>query len=206
MIGARINAGDVGKERFIFTGLNPSSTATSIETGVTPGAGTFFCLGCGSQLSLRETDRLPDCPRCGGSSFRRDSIFEPMQEHGQSTAEFPAPTGGSPPSWLEQAREQLSEPGHYLACAEEGEEIRTFAIEAGWTRIGRSITADIRLDDPSVSRRHALIVNEAGRKARVLDDRSLNGVVLNGEAVEWSRLADGDELTIGRFRLFVLER
>jgi len=39
----------------------------------------------------------------------------------------------------------------------------------------------------------------------VLDDRSLNGVRLNGEPVEWGRLADGDELTIGRYRLFVLE-
>ena len=39
-----------------------------------------------------------------------------------------------------------------------------------------------------------------------MDDRSLNGVLLNGEIVEWSRLADGDELTIGRYRLFALER
>ena len=84
--------------------------------------------------------------------------------------------------------------------------VRVFAIEDGWTRIGRSVTADIRLDDPSVSRRHALIVYEPGRKTRVLDDRSLNGVLLNGEIVEWGRLADGDELTIGRYRLFALER
>ena len=40
----------------------------------------------------------------------------------------------------------------------------------------------------------------------MLDDRSLNGVLLNGEMVEWGRLADGDELTIGRYRLFALER
>ena len=40
---------------------------------------------------------------------------------------------------------------------------------------------------------------------RVLDDRSLNGVFLNGEIVEWGRLEDGDELAIGRYRLFALE-
>ena len=33
-----------------------------------------------------------------------------------------------------------------------------------WTRIGRSLTADIRLDDPTVSRRHALICRQDGRR------------------------------------------
>jgi pSer/pThr/pTyr-binding forkhead associated (FHA) protein len=80
-----------------------------------------------------------------------------------------------------------------------------FPIDQGWTRIGRSVAADIQLDDPSVSRRHALIVSERPDALRVLDDRSLNGVRLNGESIEWGRLADGDELTIGRYRLFVLE-
>ena len=39
----------------------------------------------------------------------------------------------------------------------------------------------------------------------MLDDRSLNGVFLNGEMVEWGTLGDGDELAIGRYRLFALE-
>ena len=75
----------------------------------------------------------------------------------------------------------------------------------GWTRIGRSIAADVRLDDPSVSRRHALLVSEPDGSLRVLDDRSLNGVFLNGEMVEWGKLEDGDELRIGRYHLFVIE-
>jgi pSer/pThr/pTyr-binding forkhead associated (FHA) protein len=129
-----------------------------------------------------------------------------MQGHGQNTAEFSAPSPAVSPRWLERARKQLPGPGHYLVCADRGEKIRVFAVKNGWTRIGRSVTADIRLDDPSVSRRHALIVNETGRKARVLDDRSLNGIVLNGELVEWGRLSDGDELMIGRYRLYALER
>jgi pSer/pThr/pTyr-binding forkhead associated (FHA) protein len=40
---------------------------------------------------------------------------------------------------------------------------------------------------------------------RALDDRSLNGLFVNGARVEWAPLADGDELEIGRFRLYVLE-
>ena len=111
----------------------------------------------------------------------------------------------SPPDWLEEARAQLPGPGRHLAHREDGDKIEVFAIERGWTRIGRSIAADIRLDDPSVSRRHALIVSEHSQALRVLDDRSLNGVFLNGDAIEWGRLCDGDELTIGRYRLFALE-
>jgi pSer/pThr/pTyr-binding forkhead associated (FHA) protein len=109
------------------------------------------------------------------------------------------------PDWLHEARADLAGPGRYLAMRDDDEPIRPFRIEDGWTRIGRSARADIRLDDPSVSRRHALLVSEPGRVLRVLDDRSLNGVMLNGETIEWARLADGDELGIGFHRLFVLE-
>ena len=128
-----------------------------------------------------------------------------MQEHGPQTVEFAVPAPASPPDWLVDARAQLPGPGRFLAHRKDGGEVEVLAIERGWTRIGRSIAADIRLDDPSVSRRHALIVSEQPESLRVLDDRSLNGVFLNGEAIEWSRLRDGDELTIGRYRLFTLE-
>jgi pSer/pThr/pTyr-binding forkhead associated (FHA) protein len=40
---------------------------------------------------------------------------------------------------------------------------------------------------------------------RVLDDRSLNGVFVNGDRVEWRTLADGDELLVGRHRLHYVE-
>jgi predicted nucleic acid-binding Zn-ribbon protein len=196
-----------GKEFVIFTSLSTSSSspvADRYETGSFPGSGTFFCTGCGSQLSLRETDSLPECPRCGASDFQRDSIFEPMQEHGPQTAEFEIPTGEPATDWLAEARAQLPGPGRYLVWRDAGGKTAVFALEEGWTRIGRSANADVRLDDPSVSRRHALVVSEPDEGLRVLDDRSLNGVLLNGEAIEWSALADGDELAIGRYRLFAL--
>ena len=79
-----------------------------------------------------------------------------------------------------------------------------FALQREWTRIGRSLAADIRFDDPTVSRRHALIVRQPDG-LRVLDDRSLNGVFVNGERVEWSTLADGDEIVIGRHHLHFVD-
>lgn len=146
---------------------------------------------------------MPECPRCGRSEFQRDSIFEQMQDHGQ-TAELAIPRTAANSGWLAAARGMLPRPGRYLAWREG--DIQIQPIEQGWTRIGRSAAADIRLDDPSVSRRHALIVSELPDALRILDDRSLNGVFLNGEIVDWARVTDGDEVAIGRFRLFALER
>jgi predicted RNA-binding Zn-ribbon protein involved in translation (DUF1610 family) len=186
----------------IFTETRPTAFR-SLAAGSLPGSGTFFCLGCGSHLALLEEDALPNCPECGGASFGRDSIFESRQGGGQ-TSEFDASRPVAAPDWLGEARALLGEGGCALALRAEGGEIDAFPIAEGWTRIGRSAAADIRLDDPSVSRRHALIVYERPKAPRVLDDRSLNGVRLNGVQIEWARIADGDELAIGRYRLFLL--
>jgi hypothetical protein len=201
---ASIPTGGAGKGAVIFTSVSPGISVENFDVGTFPGSGTYFCASCGSQLSLRENDQLPECPRCGAAEFQRDSIFESMQDHGQ-TAELAIPDALSDHAWLEAARAMLPRSGRYLAWREDEGDIRIFSIEPGWTRIGRSAAADIRLDDPSVSRRHALIVSELPDTLRVLDDRSLNSVFLNGKAVEWARLGDGDELAIGRFRLFALE-
>jgi predicted RNA-binding Zn-ribbon protein involved in translation (DUF1610 family) len=196
---------ELGKETPILDSLSANPVGDSFGTGVNPGMGTFFCLDCGSQLSLRETDSLPSCPSCGGSRFRRDSIFAALQEHETATStELSIPEAPARPEWLDEARRIHSGTGHFLAYHDDEGSIVTFPIERGWTRIGRSVNADLCLDDPSVSRRHALIVAEPGKRLRVLDDRSLNGVFLNGKSVEWARLQDADELAIGRFRLYAL--
>ncbi len=109
----------------------------------------------------------------------------------------PEPVDGD--AWLQDAREQVAEPGEYLAY-EDGEELKTVALTREWTRIGRSLAADVRFDDPTVSRRHALVVRQADG-VRVLDDRSLNGVFVNGSRIEWKVLEDGDEILVGRYRL-----
>jgi DNA-directed RNA polymerase subunit RPC12/RpoP len=168
-----------------------------------PGEGTYFCLVCGTQLALRETDHLPECSYCGASRFRRDSIFASLQEHGASTVEFAIAAEHEPPAWLDEARRRLSESGYHLAMRER-DEVRTFHLGVGWSKIGRCHTAEICLDDPSVSRRHAMIATDEGRRPRILDDRSLNGVLVNGRKVDLAELHEGDELTVGRFHLYLL--
>jgi pSer/pThr/pTyr-binding forkhead associated (FHA) protein len=118
-------------------------------------------------------------------------------------AESDEPARRERPSWVEDARAGLNEPGKYLAYEESGRHV-VVALSREWTRIGRSMAADLRFDDATVSRRHALVVSQA-EGVRVLDDRSLNGVYVNGRRVEWSQLADGDEVAIGRHTLFFID-
>jgi pSer/pThr/pTyr-binding forkhead associated (FHA) protein len=110
---------------------------------------------------------------------------------------------GPRPAWLDEARAGLTVPGRYLAYEDGGRPV-VVPIVREWTRIGRSLTADVRFDDATVSRRHAQLVSDADG-VRVLDDRSLNGIAVNGRRVELSPLADGDEITLGRHRLYFLD-
>src|SRR3954447_1902264 len=79
-------------------------------------------------------------------------------------------------------------------------EDRVITLHDGVTRIGRSITADVRLEDMAVSRRHALIVRGEGQTV-LLDEGSRNGTWLNGDRGDRARLTDGDELTVGHARM-----
>jgi pSer/pThr/pTyr-binding forkhead associated (FHA) protein len=88
------------------------------------------------------------------------------------------------------------EPGRYLAIEDAGEVV-LLPLTAEVTHLGRSQSADIVLDDSSVSRRHAVIAVRAGR-THVLDNRSLNGVVVNGSRVGEAALDDGDTIVLGR--------
>jgi hypothetical protein len=107
------------------------------------------------------------------------------------------------PGWVDEARAAQDSRGRWLAYEVDGDRV-VVAVEREWTRIGRSLAADVRFDDASVSRRHALVVCQADA-VRVLDDRSLNGVYVNGERVEWRQLGDGDRIAIGRHTLWFVD-
>jgi DNA-directed RNA polymerase subunit RPC12/RpoP len=168
-------------------------------TGNVAGTGTFRCTDCDYPVSLEAVDELPTCPNCGGKEFVRASLFTTAQN---SLVDVSPEVEDR--AWLEELRTTLDDPGQYLAYRASDEEVAVFALQREWTRIGRSLAADVRFDDPTVSRRHALIVRQPDG-LRVLDDRSLNGVFVNGERVEWSILADDDEIVIGRHHLHFVD-
>jgi pSer/pThr/pTyr-binding forkhead associated (FHA) protein len=108
----------------------------------------------------------------------------------------------------ERVRRQASSagpiaPGRYVEVHGPGERL-LLRLEAGVTHIGRGLAADLRLDDKSVSRRHAMLVHDPDG-TRVLDDRSSNGTLVNGQRVEQAALKHGDELLLGRVLLRYLE-
>src|SRR5690242_20505081 len=172
----------------------------SLTSGTLAGTGSFRCEECGYVVTLAAADELPACPGCGGARFARASLFSGgrFQRGGGESA-----TDEEREALLAQAREQIDGPGQYLAWRDAGT-IKVVSLDREWTRVGRSLAADVRFDDPTVSRRHALIVRQADG-VRVLDDRSLNGVFVNGERVEWRVLEHGDEIVVGRYRLHFLE-
>jgi hypothetical protein len=179
----------------------------SLTAGTFVGAGSFRCRSCGYTLTLSSSDALTDCPGCGSSDFARASLFStermaPGLGRGRPGASLVEPVAADRDAQLVRARESIDQPGEYL-CYEDGEELRTVALTREWTRIGRSLAADLRFDDPTVSRRHALIVRQPDG-VRLLDDRSLNGVFVNGARVDGKTLTDGDEIIVGRYRLYFL--
>ena len=72
--------------------------------------------------------------------------------------------------------------------------------------IGRGSDADLRINDPGVSRLHAEIrVSGSGpdRRIELLDPGSTNGVLVNGQKVQHSLLSDGTRIQVGSTRMLV---
>ena len=70
------------------------------------------------------------------------------------------------------------------------------------TVIGRGRSADLVLNEATISRAHALLGLEGGRPF-VQDLGSTNGTFVNGTRRERAPLSDGDEIQMGRLQLGV---
>lgn len=76
--------------------------------------------------------------------------------------------------------------------------LHDIAVPTGRFLIGRGTDCQLSLDDPLVSRRHAVIAVAEDGRATVEDLGSRNGVFLNGARVDKpERLDDGDVIRIG---------
>jgi hypothetical protein len=72
--------------------------------------------------------------------------------------------------------------------------------------IGRGSDADLRINDPGISRRHAQIrVSAAGPQLKIdiVDLGSTNGIMVNGQRVHQAALHEGSRIEIGSTRMLV---
>ncbi|MCH6232040.1 FHA domain-containing protein [Microbacterium sp. CFH 31415] len=72
---------------------------------------------------------------------------------------------------------------------------RTIPLAAGSTVIGRVAPAQVLLDDPLVSKRHARV--EVDQSIELVDLNSANGLIVDGGLVQRVRVIPGQKITIG---------
>lgn len=80
---------------------------------------------------------------------------------------------------------------------------REFSIPSGASVVGRGAEADVRLNDPLVSKRHARL--NVAASLEVVDLRSANGVVVGGRRVTREPLSSGEPVTLGNTELAVIQ-
>ncbi len=149
-----------------------------------------FCTNCGHRNALRARF----CSSCGAaleteSGEETTITFAPVDATGEILEEEVA-----------LALSDLQETTAMVVVKRGPNAGSKFALDQDVTRAGRHPDSDIFLDDITVSRRHAEILRGPSSYT-VRDVGSLNGTYLNRERIDEARLANGDELQIGKFKL-----
>jgi DNA-binding winged helix-turn-helix (wHTH) protein len=86
-------------------------------------------------------------------------------------------------------------------------EDRLIPLSQGANVLGRDEDVNVRIDAPSVSRRHARITIATGEPASIEDLDSKNGTFVAGRRLEGgpTTIADGDALRLGKVELLFLD-
>jgi hypothetical protein len=150
----------------------------------------IYCPECGFQ----NQEAANYCSKCGALLH--------ASEQTEQTQTFSADETGEA---LDQLDDLGVEGAALVVRSGGGRAGETFTPQGERTTIGRSPDCPIFLDDVTVSRKHAVLVEREG-KWFVEDQGSLNGTFVNRRRVESAELSDGDELQIGKYRLTFLSR
>ena len=138
------------------------------------------------------------CSKCGAFLGAKEAPTE------STTATYRVgDTGELIPVELEEV---VAQEGAALVIRSGGGRVgESFPLQGERLTIGRRPDSDVFLDDVTVSRDHALLVTRQG--GYFLDDLgSLNGTYINRRRIDSHKLADGDELQIGKYKLTYLAR
>ena len=150
----------------------------------------MYCTRCGHP----NKDEARYCANCGAALQEETTLgITPIEIEGEGADEFPFP-------------EDELEPGQALLLVKHGPNAgSTFMIESDVTSAGRSPQSDVFLDDITVSRKHAEFRRQDDG-FYIHDLGSMNGTYVNRERVDATKLAAGDEVQIGKFRLVFFVR
>ena len=124
------------------------------------GPARFAVTACGFAVALHERDEVPPCPECGGRhvqprvAVRRRGAEAP--DHHDLDERRRLARGGP---------RRARRPGATTSPSRTDERVRVVPLQEGWTRVGRSLSAHVRFDDPTVSRRHALVYRDDDGRA-----------------------------------------
>jgi hypothetical protein len=149
-----------------------------------------YCSECG----FLNPEAANYCSRCGALLQKGDAASE-------ATQSFSADEVGGDEH---DALDGLEGPALVVRVGG-GRAGETFGLAGGRTRIGRSPDCEIFLDDVTVSRTHALLVERDG-DFYVEDQGSLNGTFVNRRRIDSAKLENGDELQVGKYRMTFVER
>ena len=151
---------------------------------------TVFCHNCGH----RNPDGVNFCSSCGN----------PLQAGGEDPVTVTLRPSDEPETPdVETDVTQVEVPrGAGVLVVTRGPDVGARYVLGGTVvRAGRHPDSDIFLDDITVSRRH-LEITPAGDGTYVVHDLgSLNGTYVNRERIDETKLAPGDEVQIGKFKL-----
>jgi pSer/pThr/pTyr-binding forkhead associated (FHA) protein len=156
-----------------------------------------------SQCSRCGTQNPADakfCSQCG------NRLGEPSASETTATIQFGGPVkseaeDGVTLNEADAAAVEALPPGSALLVVLRGPGSGSrYLLDKDVVTTGRHPESDIFLDDITVSRRHVEFRRD-GDGYTVHDVGSLNGTYLNRDRIDDARLANGDEVRIGKFRL-----
>jgi hypothetical protein len=151
----------------------------------------IYCPECGFQ----NPEAANYCSRCGALLVKEEPGSETTMSYTPEDAEEGAAL----------TLEELGTEGPALVVRSGGGRAgEHFVPQEDRTTIGRSPDCDIFLDDVTVSRKHAVLVQK-DEGYFIEDQGSLNGTFLNRRRIESGKLENGDELQVGKYKLSFLE-
>ncbi|GEC08160.1 hypothetical protein SSP24_58150 [Streptomyces spinoverrucosus] len=168
------------RSRTLASSSNQQAPAAPAAGGARPAAGGYGYPPPGAPAQPAGAPPMPAAPppgaRPGGYGYPQPGPPQPAAPQRPAAAPAGAAPGARTRYWIEinGTRHQISR--------------QTLVL-------GRSTDADVRIDDPGVSRRHCEI--RTGTPSTIQDLGSTNGIVVDGQHTTRATLRDGSRIVVG---------